>query len=76
MNTRPTGYCQISKTKERSQFGKTISHQTKLMNAAERVNIPAYMRAYQGRRPRGTGGTVPPKFEVRGTAHPLVPPIF
>jgi len=63
MNTRPTGYCQISKTKERSQFGKTISHQTKLMNAAERVNIPAYMRAYQGRRPRGT---VPPKFEVRG----------
>src|SRR6218665_2871830 len=24
----------------------------------------------------GTGGTVPPKFEVGGTAHALVPPIF
>jgi len=29
----------------------------------------------QGRRPRGTGGTVPPKFEVE-TAHASVLPIF
>src|SRR6218665_846622 len=30
----------------------------------------------QGWRPGGTGGTVPSKFEVGGTAHALVPPIF
>jgi len=30
----------------------------------------------QGRRPRGTGGTVPPKIWGGGTADALVPPIF
>ena len=33
------------------------------------------MQIFQGRRPRGTGGTVPPNMRW-GTAHASVPPIF
>jgi len=32
--------------------------------------------ARQWRRPRGLGGRSPKKFEVRGTAHALVSPVF
>jgi len=55
--------------KENLQLEDYISE---MLIGFEQLIWRASFRPNQGRRPRGTGGTVPPKFEVGGTAHALV----